>query len=54
MFFKKFFVFYHNITICDNNQEYNRVMSDGSEDYRWKKAVQNIEYMDLRTDLEDS
>ena len=53
MFFKIFFVFYHNSTICDINQGYNRVVSDGSEDDRWKIAVQKIEDMELLTDLED-
>ena len=28
-------------------------MSDGSEDYRWKTFVQNIEYMESRTDPEN-
>ena len=53
MFFKTFFGFYHNSTICDINQGYKRVMSDGSEDDRWKIAVQKIEDMELLTDLED-
>ena len=53
MFFKNFFVFYHNSTICDINQGYNRVMSDGSEDDRCKTAVQKIEDTELLTDLED-
>ena len=51
MFLKKFFVFYHNSTICDIKQGYNGVMSDGSEDDRWKTAVQKIEDMELLTDL---
>ena len=53
MFFKFFFFFYHNSTICDNNQGYKQVMSDGSEYYRWKTVVQNIEYMESRTDPEN-
>ena len=53
MFFKNFLVFYHNSTICDIKQGYNRVMSDSSEEDRWKIDVQNIEDMELLTDLEN-
>ena len=45
--------FYHNTTICDNNQEYNRVMSDGSEDYRWKSVIHKIIKMESRIDPEN-
>ena len=53
MFFKNLFVFYHNSTICDIKQGYNRVMIDGSEDDRWKTAVKKIEDMELLNDLEN-
>ena len=53
MFFKNFFVFYHNSTICDIKQGYNRVMSDSSEEDRWKISVQNIDDIESLTDLEN-
>ena len=53
MFIKQFFVFYHHSTICDIKQGYNRVMSDSSEEDRWKIAVQKIEDIKSLTDLEN-
>ena len=53
MFIKQFFVLYHHSTICDINQGYNQVMSDSSEEDRWKIAVQKIEDIKSLTDLEN-
>ena len=52
MFIKKFFVLYHHSTICDIKQGYNRVMSNTSEEDKWKIAVQKIEEIESLTDLE--
>ena len=53
MLIKQFFVLYHHSTICDIKQGYTRVMSNTSEEDRWKIAVQNIEEIESLTDLEN-
>ena len=53
MFIKQFFVLYHHSTICDIKQGYNQVMSNTSEEDRWKIAVQKIEDIESLTDLEN-
>ena len=53
MLIRQFFVLYHDSTIYDIKQGYNRVISDSSEEDRWNIYVQKIEDIESLTDLEN-